>query len=52
MVLDSSGGEMFCSNCGYVVKEKLAEVGPEWRAFSAEEKNDRAHTGLHDAGNV
>lgn len=56
MVLDSSGGEMFCSNCGYVVKDKLAEVGPEWRAFSAEEKNDRAHTGLpsslamHDMG--
>ncbi len=56
MVLDNSGGELFCSNCGYVVKEKIAELGPEWRAFSPEEKDERAHTGLpsslalHDMG--
>src|SRR5579883_681873 len=56
MVVDNAGGELFCSNCGYVVKEKIAELGPEWRAFSSEEKNERAHTGLpaslamHDMG--
>ena len=56
MVADTSGGELFCSNCGYVVNEKLAESGPEWRAFSAEERDERAHTGLpsslamHDMG--
>jgi transcription initiation factor TFIIB len=56
MVVDSAGGELFCSNCGYVVKEKIAELGPEWRAFSSEEKDERAHTGMpsslamHDMG--
>jgi transcription initiation factor TFIIB len=56
MIVDASGGEMFCSNCGYVVKEKLAESGPEWRSFSAEERNERARTGppsslaMHDMG--
>jgi transcription initiation factor TFIIB len=56
MVVDTAGGELFCSNCGYVVKEKIAELGPEWRAFSPEEKNDRARTGspsslaMHDKG--
>lgn len=56
LVNDSASGEVFCSNCGYVIKEKMAEVGPEWRAFSNEEKNNRAHTGspsslaMHDMG--
>lgn len=56
MVIDDSAGELFCSNCGYVIKEKIAEVRPEWRAFSQEEKNSRAHTGspqslaMHDMG--
>jgi transcription initiation factor TFIIB len=56
MVADTSGGELFCSNCGYVVKEKLAESGPEWRAFTVQEMDERAHTGLpsslamHDMG--
>ena len=56
MVVDTAGGELFCSNCGYVVKEKIAEAVPEWRAFSVEERNERAHTGspsslaLHDMG--
>jgi len=56
MIVDNSGGELFCGNCGYVIKEKIAESGPEWRAFSTEEKNERAHTGppssfaMHDMG--
>ena len=56
MVMDDAAGELFCSNCGYVIKEKIAEIGPEWRAFSPEEKNNRAHTGspsslaMHDMG--
>ena len=56
MIVDASGGEMFCSSCGYVVKEKLAESGPEWRSFPAEERNERARTGppsslaMHDMG--
>ena len=56
MVTDSSGAEFFCSNCGYVLKEQIVDTGREWRAFSAEEANQRAHTGspsslaLHDMG--
>ncbi|MCS4537499.1 MAG: transcription initiation factor IIB [Thaumarchaeota archaeon] len=56
MVVDTAGGELFCSNCGYVVREKIEEIGPEWRAFSKEEKDDRSRTGIpaslamHDMG--
>ena len=45
MVNDSSGAELFCSNCGYVMKEQIVDAGREWRAFSTEEANQRAHTG-------
>ena len=56
MVIDSGGGEVFCSACGFVIKEKIEELGPEWRAFSKEEKDDRSRTGvpaslaMHDMG--
>lgn len=56
MVMDTAGGELLCGNCGYVLKEKIEEVGPEWRAFSKEEKEDRSRTGIpsslamHDMG--
>ena len=56
MVVDTAGGELFCSSCGYVVMEKIEETGPEWRAFSKEEKDDRSRTGvpaslaMHDMG--
>ena len=56
IVIDSSGGEVNCSSCGFVVVDKIEEEGPEWRAFSKEEKDDRARTGvpsslaMHDMG--
>jgi transcription initiation factor TFIIB len=56
MVMDSAGGELVCSSCGFVVKEKIEETGPEWRAFSKEEKDDRSRGGIptsiamHDMG--
>ena len=56
MIMDIAGGELFCSNCGYVVKEKIEETGPEWRAFSSEEKDNKSRSGLptsvalHDMG--
>lgn len=55
-MVDTAGGELFCSSCGYVVMEKIEETGPEWRAFSKEEKDDRSRTGvpaslaMHDMG--
>ena len=56
MIMDTAGGELFCSNCGYVVKEKIEELGPEWRAFSKEERESRSRAGMpsslamHDMG--
>jgi len=53
---DSSRGEVYCSKCGFVVREKTVETGPEWRSFSNEEKDERSRTGLptsiaiHDMG--
>src|SRR5436189_4912753 len=56
MVTDNSSGEMFCGNCGFVVTERIEELGPEWRAFSKEEHEDRSRAGIptslamHDMG--
>ncbi len=56
MIMDTPGGELYCSNCGFVVKDKIEETGPEWRSFSNEERDDRSRAGLptsvamHDMG--
>lgn len=56
MAVDTATGELFCSNCGFVIREKIEELGPEWRAFSKEEKEDRSRAGvpsslaMHDMG--
>lgn len=56
LVTDSSGAELFCSSCGYVLKDQIVDTGREWRAFSTGEANQLAHTGspsslaLHDMG--
>ncbi len=33
LVNDSASGEIFCSNCGYVIKEKMAELGRSGEHF-------------------
>ncbi len=49
-------GELVCASCGLVVSERSIDMGPEWRAFTAEEKRSRARTGaptrytIHDKG--
>ncbi len=56
MVLDSESGELVCSNCGYVVKERIEDTGPEWRSSSKDEGKDESRAGLptsiasHDMG--
>ncbi len=57
MVIDGTGAELYCSDCGLVVKEKIVDQGPEWRSFSADgEKGDRSRAGtptsitMHDMG--
>jgi transcription initiation factor TFIIB len=42
---DYEKGELICSNCGYIVDENIADAGPEWRAFDAEQREKRARGG-------
>ena len=55
-VTDANTGENFCGKCGFVVTEKVAESGPEWRSFSKEEHEGRSRAGvptslaMHDMG--
>ncbi|MEM4699574.1 MAG: transcription initiation factor IIB [Candidatus Nezhaarchaeales archaeon] len=42
---DYERGELTCSNCGLVIVEKIIDRGPEWRAFTQEEKERRSRAG-------
>ncbi|TET09121.1 MAG: transcription initiation factor IIB [Candidatus Thorarchaeota archaeon] len=42
---DYARGEHTCTECGLVVSERITDRGPEWRAFTADERNSRARTG-------
>ncbi len=56
VITDSSIGEMLCSSCGIVIREKLETFSPEWRSFSPIEYDDKVRTGfpssllIHDTG--
>src|SRR3990170_4355979 len=56
VIRDYDAGEIVCMDCGYVVATKLADRGPEWRAFDDEQRAKRARTGapltytIHDKG--
>ncbi len=49
-------GETVCAKCGLVVIERRIDHGPEWRAFTSDERKTRARTGSpirytsHDKG--
>jgi transcription initiation factor TFIIB len=45
IIFDSERGEYVCNNCGLVIEENVTDVGPEWRAFDADQRNARARTG-------
>lgn len=55
IVTDQDTGELFCGNCGFVVTDKIADTGAEWRSFSNDEVN-RTRVGagtsitMHDMG--
>jgi len=38
-------GEYTCTTCGLVASDHSADTGPEWRAFTSEERDARARTG-------
>lgn len=55
-VEDASRGELICTKCGLVLKEKMIDTGQEWRAFDSEQMSKRARSGApltftkHDKG--
>jgi len=55
IVTDENSGELFCAFCGFVINDKIEDVGAEWRSFSNEDSN-RARVGagtsltMHDMG--
>lgn len=56
IISDSTRGERICTNCGAVIDEHIIDEGPEWRAFTSEERNKRSRVGsptsfaVHDKG--
>ena len=56
LMRDYESAEIVCMNCGIVVAAKLADRGPEWRAFDDEQRAKRARVGapltytIHDKG--
>jgi transcription initiation factor TFIIIB Brf1 subunit/transcription initiation factor TFIIB len=46
VITDPESGEIICGNCGMVITDKAQDTAsPEWRAFTIEEKNEKARTG-------
>jgi len=56
LVHDYDTGETVCGTCGLVLREQMMDKGPEWRAFTQEEKASRSRVGVptsysvHDKG--
>jgi len=56
LVQDVEKGEKICKTCGLVVSDHRIDTGPEWRAFTHDEKEARSRTGapmsyaIHDKG--
>lgn len=53
---DPVRGTYICTNCGAVVEDYVIDQGPEWRAYTAEDRLERERTGspmtakVHDWG--
>ncbi len=56
LIHDYDAGETICGDCGLVLYEQTLAKGPEWRAFTQQEKVSRSRVGLptsysiHDKG--
>jgi len=46
IIHDPEAGEEVCGSCGLVISDEIMDSGPEWRAFTPTEKNDRSRGGL------
>jgi transcription initiation factor TFIIB len=55
-IRDYETAEVVCIECGFVIDEKIADSGPEWRAFDMEQRAKRTRVGapitqtIHDKG--
>ncbi len=53
---DKSRGEVVCSKCGFIIRDKIIDTSPEWRAFDNEQIRRRTRGGAplthtkHDKG--
>jgi transcription initiation factor TFIIB len=53
---DYDNAEIVCMGCGFVITAKIADQGPEWRAFDTEQRAKRVRVGapitytIHDKG--
>lgn len=45
VIKDLNMGEFVCGTCGLVIDENIADLGPEWRAYTPEEKRTKVRTG-------
>jgi len=56
LFIDREKGEIVCRHCGLVLDDGMMDGGPEWRAYTPEEKESRERTGMppalliHDKG--
>ena len=56
IIQDSGSGETVCGGCGLVFAEPIIDIGPEWRAYTPKEWENRARVGqpaslsIHDKG--
>ncbi len=56
ILMDYERSSIICGKCGKVITDNVKDIGPEWRAFDQEEKNDKSRGGppmnpmLHDMG--
>ncbi|TFG34613.1 transcription initiation factor IIB [Candidatus Thorarchaeota archaeon] len=56
VVRDNEKGEVICASCGLVLSDHRIDSGPEWRAFTSDERDSRSRTGapaalgMHDKG--
>ena len=46
IIIDNEIGEEVCGSCGLVLNDGHLDTGPEWRAFTAEERSSRSRTGM------
>ncbi|MDI6819510.1 MAG: transcription initiation factor IIB [Candidatus Hodarchaeaceae archaeon] len=56
LVRDYERAELVCATCGFVIYDKIMDMGPEWRAFDQEQRDRRGRVGapmtytIHDKG--